>query len=259
VTLESALQEANREQRVLWYRQALDMLLQLQYPQGTPPRASCIAYGLAFDVEKLMWELDFFSTHMLQTFCAQRLTAATQAALRGQFWKLAALIAGQPRVLAHRDYHSRNLMVHQHRLYIIDFQDARLGPSQYDLASLLCDAYIVLTGDVREELLTYYLDQKASRDGYALDRGTFRQVFDYTCLQRHLKALGTFAFQTVMKGTSRYLAAMPPTLDYIRANLTRHPEWSQLSELLEAYLLAAAPDAIEEARKRLADSSSVAY
>ena len=96
VTLEAALQGASREQTVAWYRQALDILLQLQYPQGTTPRASCVAFCLAFDVEKLMWELDFFSTHMIRQLCAQRLTPAAKATLRGQFWKLTATLAANP-------------------------------------------------------------------------------------------------------------------------------------------------------------------
>jgi aminoglycoside/choline kinase family phosphotransferase len=181
---------------------------------------------------------------MIKQLCTQRLTPVDEATLRGQFWKIAAMLARQPRVLTHRDYHSRNLMLRQDRLRVIDFQDARLGPCQYDLASLLYDSYIVLPADLREELLTYYLEQKATRDGYALDRESFVQVFDYMCLQRHLKALGTFAFQTAIKRSTRYVAAIPPTLSYIRANLARHPELWQLSDLLEASLFTAVPNVL---------------
>jgi aminoglycoside/choline kinase family phosphotransferase len=253
VTLEKALQGASREQIADWYRQALDILLALQYLPSEVPRASCIAFCLAFDVEKLMWELDFFLTHMIKHLCAQWLTPVNEAALRGQFWKLAAMLARQPRVLTHRDYHSRNLMMHQDRLRVIDFQDARLGPCQYDLASLLYDSYVVLPADLRDELLTYYLEQKTAREGHALDRQAFAQTFDYMCLQRNLKALGTFAFQTAVKHTQRYMAAIPPTLSYIRLNLARHPELSQLSDLLEAYLFAAIPNAPRDAEKRTPD------
>jgi aminoglycoside/choline kinase family phosphotransferase len=192
---------------------------------------------------------------MIEQLCAQRLSPAVRAKLRGHFWKLAAMLAAQPRVLTHRDYHSRNLMVHQSRLRVIDFQDARLGPCQYDLASLLYDSYVVLSDDVRGELLTYYLEQKAVNDGHAVDREAFLRVFDYMCIQRQLKALGTFAFQTVVKHTQRYLTAIPPTLSYIRTNLARHPELCQLSDLLEVYLFAAAPNALRDAGKHTPDRS----
>jgi N-acetylmuramate 1-kinase len=255
VTLESALQEASREQIACWYRQALDMLVTLQHPQSVAPRDSCVAFCLAFDVEKLMWELDFFLTHMIKHLCAQPLKSKGEAALRGQFWKIAALLARQPRVLTHRDYHSRNLMLHQDRLRVIDFQDARLGPCQYDLASLLYDSYVVLPGDLRDELLRYYLEQKAVADGYALDREAFLQVFDYMCLQRNLKALGTFAFQTVVKRAGRYVEAIPPTIGYIQEHLSRHPELRQLRELLEAHLFAAVPNALQDAGTHTPDTS----
>jgi hypothetical protein len=257
VTLEAALQEANREQMACWYRQALDILLALQSPESVAPRASCVAFCLAFDVEKLMWELDFFLTHMIKQFCTQRLKPGDETALRGQFWKITTLLARQPRVLTHRDYHSRNLMLRQDRLRVIDFQDARLGPCQYDLASLLYDAYVVLPADLREELLTYYLGRKAMTDRHPLDREAFLQVFDYMCLQRHLKALGTFAFQTVVKRISRYVEAIPPTLGYMQENLSRHPELHQLRDLLEEYLFAPLPNALPDAERHTPDRSPV--
>jgi N-acetylmuramate 1-kinase len=257
VTLEAAVRAASRAQIACWYRQALDLLLVLQHPQSVAPRASCVAFRLAFDVDKLMWELDFFLTHMIKQLCAQPLKPADEATLRGQFWKITAILARQPRVLTHRDYHSRNLMVQHGRLRLIDFQDARLGPCQYDLASLLYDAYVVLPADLREELLTYFLAHKAAIDGHPLDRASFAQVFEYMCLQRHLKALGTFAFQTVVNRTQRYMPAIPPTLCYIRGNLARHAELWQLGELLEKYLFTAVPDALQDAEKRIPDRSPV--
>jgi aminoglycoside/choline kinase family phosphotransferase len=142
-----------------------------------------------------------------------------------------------------------------YRPRLLHSQDARLGPCQYDLASLLYDAYVELPADLRQELLAYYLGQKAATDGPPLDPAAFGQVFAYTCLRRHLKALGTFAFQTVSRHTRRYVAAMPPTLGYLRDNLARHPELRPLRDLLEAYLFAAAPAALRAAETHTPDRS----
>jgi N-acetylmuramate 1-kinase len=242
VTLEDALQEATRERVSVWYREAVEILLTLQHPEVSLPRHSCVAFRLAFDVEKFMWELDFFITHMLQGLCGQQLKSTDAAVLRGQFWKISARLAREPRVLTHRDYHSRNLMLQAGRLRVIDFQDARLGPCYYDLASLLNDSYIVLDGEVREQLLTYYLERKARAQGHVIDRVAFLQVFDYMCLQRNLKALGTFAYQAVVKRSRRYATAIPRTLMYIQRNLAQHPELQPLRELLEEHLFVALPD-----------------
>ncbi len=255
VTLEAALQEATCEQVSIWYREAVEILLALQHPEASVPRHGCVAFRLAFDVEKFLWELDFFVTHMLRGLCGQQLKSTDEAVLRGQFWKISARLAREPRVLTHRDYHSRNLMLQAGRLRVIDFQDARLGPCHYDLASLLNDSYVMLDGEVREQLLADYLDRKARAQGHAIDRVAFLQVFDYMCLQRNLKALGTFAYQTVVKRNRRYDTAIPRTLMYIQRNLAQHPELQPLRELLEEYLFVALPAALPDEGGRTPDRS----
>ena len=97
-------------------------------------------------------------------------------------------------MLCHRDYHSRNLMLHQGRLYMIDFQDARLGPDTYDLVSLLRDSYVDLTEVALNELIAYYLALTGARR-----RGRVPRRFDLMALQRNLKALGTFGYQTLAR------------------------------------------------------------
>ncbi|MGH8057882.1 MAG: aminoglycoside phosphotransferase family protein [Candidatus Entotheonellia bacterium] len=240
-TLEAAVREASSEEIRQWYHRALDIVITLQQPEAPLPREHCVAFRLAFDVDKLMWELDFFITHMLKRLCGRQLPAAAEAVMRGQFWKVSAELARQPRVLTHRDYHSRNLMVQQGALRVIDFQDARLGPCQYDLASLLYDSYVVLPDELRGQLLTYYVDRKSDAKERYPDHEEFARLFDYMCLQRNLKALGTFAFQVAMKGNRRYIAAMQPTMGYVRENLVRHPELRGLGEILEKYLFEAFP------------------
>jgi hypothetical protein len=255
VTLEAALPAVGDQQLDRWYRQALDLLVLLQQPDTPASRASCVAFRLAFDVEKLMGELDFFLTHMLRGLCGQTLPVSHVVALRRHFWQICTLLAREPRVLAHRDYHSRNLMVQNERLRLIDFQDARLGPCQYDLASLLNDSYVRLPAALRQDLLTYYLNHKGGMDGTTIDRPAFMHVFDYMSVQRNLKALGTFAFQLTVKGNPRYRSAIPITLGHLQRTLTPHPELQPLTDLLQEYLWAAVPAALEDAARRIPDTS----
>ena len=78
-------------------------------------------------------------------------------------------------MLCHRDYHSRNLMLHDGQLYIIDFQDARMGPDTYDLVSLLRDSYVDLPEQTVDELIAYFLALKgASGDASAEFRRAVR-------------------------------------------------------------------------------------
>ena len=138
-------------------------------------------------------------------------------------------------MLCHRDYHSRNLMLHDGSLYIIDFQDARMGPDTYDLVSLLRDSYVDIAERELDELIAYFLALK-QRDGADADATEFRRRFDLMALQRNLKALGTFGYQTTTRRNPVYIQYMPRTLRYVRTNLEKYPRFARLRELLAAHV-----------------------
>ena len=129
-------------------------------------------------------------------------------------------------MLCHRDYHSRNLMWRDERLCIIDFQDARLGPDTYDLASLLRDSYVDLPEQVVDELIAYFL----ALQGRSAESAEFRRRFDLMALQRNLKALGTFGYQTTARRNPVYIQYIPRTLNYVRANLHRYPRFAAAAD-----------------------------
>src|SRR4029077_11458389 len=111
--------------------------------------------------EKLTWELDFFVKHFMEGYRGAALPAADRTALAEGWSAIVVELADGPRVLCHRDYHSRNLMLCDGSLYIIDFQDARMGPDTYDLASLLRDSYVDITDRDLDDLIAYFLALKS--------------------------------------------------------------------------------------------------
>ena len=128
-------------------------------------------YGIAFDVEKLSWELQFFLKHFVEGYRGAQVAPASREALLQEFATLAEELSAEPRVLCHRDYHSRNLMLHEGRLVVIDFQDARMGPDTYDLVSLLRDSYVDLTSDQVETCVAHFLSLRDQRR--ALEKADF--------------------------------------------------------------------------------------
>jgi len=219
-TLEERLRGADEETFTHFYRAAIDELLTIQI-RGTSLRRECIARHRAFDQKKLMEELDFFLLHTVEGLYRASLGKSEREAIRGGFSLLAARLAALPRVLNHRDYHSRNLMVVDGALKIVDFQDARMGPCQYDLASLLRDSYTVLDGSFRNRMVEYYLRESAARGIAWHDRGVFLERFDLMGLQRNLKACGTFGYMAVARGNESYLKYLEPTFAYVRENAPR--------------------------------------
>ena len=121
-----------------------------------------------------------------------------------------ALETGFPGLI-HRDCQSRNIMIHKDRPWFIDFQSARKGPLQYDLASLLMDPYVQLPHKVREQLLTLTMEKlKLTRAG---EQSDFIRSFEFCCLTRLMQALGAFGFLSKVKGKPQFKAHIPAALE----------------------------------------------
>ena len=235
VTLQAHLGAASPAEHRALYRQAVTLIEALQRRGAEMASPAYLPYGVAFDVEKLTWELQFFAKHFLEGYRGITLTSGAREALAAEFASIAEELAGERRVLCHRDYHSRNLMLNEGSLVIIDFQDARMGPDTYDLASLLRDSYVDLAASQVDELVAYFLALQHG-GGTSPDAAEFRRRFDLMALQRNLKALGTFGYQTVVRGNTVYIQYIPRTLNYVRANLERYPRFGRLRELLAEHL-----------------------
>jgi aminoglycoside/choline kinase family phosphotransferase len=232
VTLQAHLGAASRAEHAALYRQAVALIAEMQRRGQELASPEFLPYGIAFDVDKLTWELDFFTKHFLEAYRGVTLSEPEREALREEFAVLVRELASEPRVLCHRDYHSRNLMLHEAQLYIIDFQDARLGPDTYDLVSLLRDSYVDLPEQTVEELIAYFLALK----GHAGLEKEFRNRFDVMALQRNLKALGTFGYQTTARRNPVYIQYIPRTLRYVRNNLAHQPRFERMWELLSVHV-----------------------
>jgi aminoglycoside/choline kinase family phosphotransferase len=136
-------------------------------------------------------ESDYFLRAFWQDFSGKK----EPSGLREEFVYLADRAALIPAVyFLHRDFQSRNIMLHHAEPCVIDFQGGRLGPLAYDLASLLIDPYVALPGDLKEELLGRYLDKL--EELIVVDRRKFVEEYLLLALQRNLQIVGAFAFLT---------------------------------------------------------------
>jgi len=232
VTLQAHLGAGSPADHLTLYRQAVGLVATMQRRGHELTSVQYLPYGVAFDVEKLSWEMDFFVKHFLGAYRGVHLSDSHRAALREELIRIVDELAAESRVLCHRDYHSRNLMLHEGRLYVIDFQDARLGPDTYDLVSLLRDSYVDLGEQVVNDLIAYFLALK----GIPAEESAFRTRFDIMALQRNLKALGTFGYQTTTRGNPVYIQYIPRTIRYVRDNLEKYPRFGRLRELLSAHV-----------------------
>ena len=132
----------------------------------------------------------------------------------------------------HRDLQSRNIMVRKGRYYLIDFQGGRIGPIQYDLASLLIDPYVELSDAIQGQLVDYCI-QRLSTLG-SVDRHTFYEGYRYCSLSRNLQILGAFAHLSRHKGKIYFEQFIPAAIKTLKYNLCDVPEaeFSRLNEIV---------------------------
>jgi aminoglycoside/choline kinase family phosphotransferase len=225
--LQDFVAEAKVEQKRARYREAVSMLADLQIKGERFRDERYLPYRVAFDEAKFFSELDFFRAHFLCGLRGARLTPEELSELNESFNELARSLVSESYALCHRDYHSRNLMVVDDELVIIDFQDARQGPRAYDLVSLLNDSYVAHSPELVSEMVALFADKL----GVDLSG-----EYDLAALQRNLKALGTFGFQIGERGNDVYLPYVEHTLALIRANLTRNSSWDRLRSILARHV-----------------------
>ena len=216
-----------------------DLLLQRAWRDASPGRRqvllgqcreilaglAAVPAGLAtarLDPARRKWEMDYFMSHFFPRFSMPTISAS---GLRQALHLLVEMVAPED-TFAHRDFHSRNLLVLKNELVMVDFQDSLLAPRYYDLVSLAFDSYLDL-GSRRGGLFPNLAALGDDRE--------LRQL-RLTALQRNIKALGTFAFQTYANNHPVYARYIPRTVRHIRSHLSvmNDPEFEILTKYFSA-------------------------
>lgn len=208
--------------------QAISLIAAIQAATPAAYEMNSIASRLAFDFEKLSWELDFFTEHYFKTLRKNPLPADRATALKAELDELSQELAGRAAVLTHRDFHTANLMLDREgKLRIIDHQDARIGSTSYDLVSLLLDRVTELPSpEWLAEKRDLFNTERARHGLDKLNADEFAYEFRLQTIQRCLKAIGTFSYQSVNRGKTYFLPYIGPTFGIVlrtAENLDRFP------------------------------------
>ncbi len=211
--LQDALPGLSRPVRRRHYRRVIAQILRLHAlaPDQLPPLEPPFSPAL------YRWEHALFITHFLTNTLHMAVTAPLQRLLQ----TCAAVLLRQPQVPVHRDLQSSNILLKRGGPVLIDFQGLRLGAAAYDLASLLCDPYVMLDDSDRNALLDDYC--AASPQGAAV-----RESFPYAAVQRLAQALGAFGRLAANPATARFARHIPPATTMFNTMLAQlnvaHPQ-----------------------------------
>ncbi|MBV7514812.1 MULTISPECIES: aminoglycoside phosphotransferase family protein [unclassified Pseudomonas] len=208
------------------FEDALQALLAFQQLPMVAPLPS-------YDVALLRRELELFPEWYVKRELGIEFDSAQQMLWQNITELLIDSALAQPKVLVHRDYMPRNLMLSEPNPGVLDFQDAVYGPVTYDVTCLFKDAFLSWPEErVRGWLQAYW--QQAGDLGIPVqpDFEDFLRASDLMGVQRHLKVIGIFARICHRDGKPRYLGDVPRFFAYIDAVIARRPELAELDVLL---------------------------
>lgn len=233
ITLQHKVLSHDTSENILpLYQKAIEQLIYIHH-HATQDRSDCHAFQVHFDSHKFLQEMFFSQKHLLENHFRIKLTDKDQEKLKKEFLDISTRIdqRRQDKCIVHRDFHSRNIMASSDHLKIIDFQDARIAHCQYDLASLLKDAYTNIDTNVQSLLLDDYLIKRQDY-GKSFSKDEFLHFYFLHCVQRCFKASGSFASFYHLKKDQRYLKYIPKSVTDTLEALWHFPEYSTFKMIL---------------------------
>ncbi len=198
------------------YEQVLrTMALVHGLPLGAEPEKGRTDFR-AFDFAHFRWESSYFLSEFINRH--MKLALDNELALSDELDDLARAAAAFRPSVVHRDFQSQNVMLPgSGEPVLIDYQGARIGPPAYDLASLLWDPYVSLPQGLRESLVNQYLFLRKEHKGF--DPVEFMQSLPACRIQRHMQALGAYAFLSNVRNKKRFLRFMEPAVSLVEKDL----------------------------------------
>ncbi len=192
-----------------------------------------------YDDEFVLRELNIFLEWLVQHHLKLNIDDQTREMVDECFGLLIDNVALQPKVGMHRDYHSRNLMLCDDELAVIDFQDAVIGPITYDAVSLLRDCYVRWSDEVITPLIAQHYQQMRTLGliDETVSLSQYRRWFDLMGMQRHLKAAGIFCRLNYRDAKPGYMKDIPLTLSYVRDIGAQYPEFTPFITWLDTQVI----------------------
>jgi NDP-sugar pyrophosphorylase family protein len=219
VNLQAIVQKTTKESEIIaWYKRVLNLLINMSQA-GARDFDLAWTYQTPFYNRDLIFEKEcrYFFEAFVQGHCGLNFQFED---VKAEFETLAGKALNYSiNGFMHRDMQSRNIMVQNDQFYFIDFQGGRMGPIQYDIASLLIDPYVALPSQVQQRLLDYSVERLSALT--AIDWQQFHSCYNYCALSRNLQILGAFGYLIRAKGKTYFQQYIPQAVKTLKWRLSR--------------------------------------
>ena len=219
----------DREVILSGYREIIDLLVTMSISGAVAFNTAWTCQSAVYNPEIILEkECRYFVEAFLNTYCNLDLSFDR---FKDEFVSLSEkalkfAVSG----FMHRDFQSRNIMLKENRPYVIDFQGGRLGPVQYDLASLLIDPYVELSESIRKDLVGYCAGKMSNLK--AIDTDRFIIGYRYCCITRNLQILGAFGYLSRVKNKPSFEKYIPAAIRTLKESLNPD-EFPKLASVVE--------------------------
>ncbi len=215
---------------VSYYQSALRELIRFQIDGADQLNFSLSIPRSIFDKQSVLWDLYYFK------YCFLKILKISfdEQKLEDDFQELSDyLIATDNRYFMYRDFQSRNILLFNNDIYFVDYQGGRMGPLQYDPASLLFEAKINLSPEIRNQLLEFYLNELSKR--IKIDSKNFEIFYYHFVLIRTMQVLGTYGLRGIMEGKPHFQESIPYALNNLKWLIGNVRFEVRIPELLRAF------------------------
>ena len=218
------------------YRAAIREMVKMHRWAYINPQPDCICFKRSFDADLLAWEFHHFVEWGVEALLGKKLSSAQQREVDSMFSSIIKRLTTTYQGFVHRDFQSRNLLMKDGRVRVIDFQDALIGPFIYDLTALLRDSYVFFSDDETSYFIEYYHIERKKAGLPTPEIGEMEELFYLQTIQRKLKDAGRFVYIDRVKGNPKFLQNIPRSLFYAFSAMERFPEFQRAREVLEGLL-----------------------
>ncbi|HSW54387.1 MAG TPA: RNase adapter RapZ [Ignavibacteriaceae bacterium] len=222
------------EKLLSYYKDSLSHLIRFQIDGGKGLDYSACYPRDKFDMQSILWDLNYFKYYFLRlikiSFDEQKLESDFNS-----FSKF--LLQADSKYFMYRDFQSRNILVYNDKLYFVDYQGGRKGALQYDVTSLLFQAKVNLSHEIREKLLAHYLFQLSKR--IKVSPKEFKKYYYGYVLIRLLQTLGAYGFRGYYENKSHFLLSIPfalKNLQWLQDKNHLPKKFSELNRVLASIL-----------------------
>ena len=215
----------SEEEELKRYKTIMDMLIKIHSIDPSLYKDEPFT-KISFDEKRFLSEIDLTCQYFVHGLLKGNHSLIER--IKSLFMEVCRPLTEQKKLITHRDFHSKNIMVKGESCVVMDFQDAIMGIPQYDLVSLLEDSYYRVSFSNKKSLKKYYWNNFLKSMNWQKDFDEFSYLYDLMLVQRSFKAIGSFSFFFKEKNNANYLRYIGLAFERIRETLLRYDDFREL-------------------------------